>query len=61
VNLADAVESDIQPRAELPMGRFGSVAATSLKRANMEWWRWLALGGLAVLLFEWWFYHKRTV
>ena len=61
VNLAEATESDIRPRDELPMGRFGSVAATQIKRANLELWRWIALAGLAVLLFEWWFYHKRTV
>jgi Ca-activated chloride channel homolog len=61
VNLADAAESDIRPRDELPMGRFGSVAATRVKRANLELWRWIALAGLAVLLFEWWYYHKRTV
>jgi Ca-activated chloride channel homolog len=60
VNLLDSVESDIRPRDELPMGKFGSVAATTLKRANLELWRWIALAGLAVLLFEWWWYHKRT-
>jgi Ca-activated chloride channel homolog len=60
VNLLDSVESDIRPRDELPMGKFGSVAATTLKRANLELWRWVALAVLAVLLFEWWFYHRRT-
>jgi Ca-activated chloride channel homolog len=60
VNLLDGVESDIRPRDELPMGKFGSVAATRLKRANVETWRWIALAGLAVLLLEWWWYHKRT-
>jgi Ca-activated chloride channel homolog len=60
VNLLDSLESDIRPRDELPMGRFGSVSATTIKRANLEVWRWIALGALAVLLFEWWWYHKRT-
>lgn len=61
VNLMDAMESDIRPREELPLGKFGAgVAATKLERANTELWRWLALAGLAVLLFEWWWYHKRT-
>jgi hypothetical protein len=36
------------------------VAASTLRRANQEYWRWLACAGLAVLLFEWWYYHKRT-
>jgi hypothetical protein len=62
VNLMDAAESDIRPREELPIGKFGAgIAATKLQRANMELWRWIALAGLAVLLFEWWYYHRRTV
>ena len=61
VNLMDAAETDIRPREELPLGKFGAgVAATRLERANMELWRWIALAGLAVLLFEWWWYHKRS-
>ncbi|HMC28215.1 MAG TPA: BatA and WFA domain-containing protein [Verrucomicrobiae bacterium] len=61
VNLLDAAESNIMPREELPFGRYGKVAATKLKSANSELWRWLAMAGLGVLLFEWWWYHKRTV
>lgn len=61
VNLMDAAESDTRPREELPIGKFGTgLAATKMQRANMELWRWIALAGLAVLLFEWWWYHKRT-
>lgn len=60
VNLLDSVESDIKPRDELPMGKFGSVTATTVKRGSLEIWRWIALGGLVLLLFEWWWYHKRT-
>lgn len=60
VNLTDAAESNIQPRDELPFGKYGKVAATTLKRANMELWRWIAAVGLLALLFEWWYYHKRT-
>jgi len=60
VNLTDAAESNIMPRDELPFGKYGKVAATTLKRANLELWRWIALAGLVVLLFEWWYYHKRT-
>jgi hypothetical protein len=61
VNLLDAPESDITPRDELPFGRYARVTASKLKRAHAEIWRWLALAGLGVLLFEWWWYHKRTV
>jgi hypothetical protein len=61
VNLVDAAESNIAPREELPFGRYTRVTASKLKQANAEFWRWLAMAALAVLLFEWWWYHKRTV
>jgi len=60
VNLLDANETAIMPRDALPFGEFESVEATTIKRANVEIWRWIALLALAVLLFEWWYYHKRT-
>jgi len=60
VNLLDAPESNIKPRMELELGKYSRVEATKLKRANMELWRWIAAGALAVLMFEWWFYHRRT-
>lgn len=60
VNLLDAAESNIAPRDELSLGRRGEVAATSLKRANLEYWRWFALAGFAVMMGEWWWFHRRT-
>jgi len=60
VNVMDANESNITPREELSLGRYQKVSASSIKRANLEIWRWIAAAALAVLLFEWWFYHKRT-
>lgn len=60
VNLLDAAESSTRPRAELEFGKFGKVSASAPRRANLEIWRWIAAAALAVLLFEWWFYHKRT-
>jgi len=60
VNLLDAAESDTRPREELDFGKFGSVTATTTRRASLEMWRWVAAIGLAVLLFEWWYYHRRT-
>jgi hypothetical protein len=59
-NLLDAQESNIQPRDSLPVGKFTEVAATTQKRADLEYWRWFALAGLAVLMLEWWWYHRRT-
>ena len=60
VNLLDSAESDIKPREQLEFGKYGAVAATGSKKANVEIWRWIAMAGLCVLLFEWWFYHRRT-
>ncbi len=60
VNLLDAAESNIKPREELQLGKYAKVTATTVQRANMELWRTLAALGLAVLLFEWWYYHRRT-
>jgi Ca-activated chloride channel family protein len=60
VNLLDGGETDIAPRNELPFGKTGQTMATSEQQANLEMWRWIALAGLAMLMFEWWFYHKRT-
>jgi len=60
VNLMDAAETDTTPRTELKLGKYAQVRAATTTRANLELWRWIALGGLAVLLFEWWYYHRRT-
>jgi hypothetical protein len=60
VNLLDSAESSITPREELPFGRYAKTTASTVKRANVELWRWIALAGLALLLFEWWYYNKRT-
>ena len=60
VNVMDPTESNITPRDELSLGRYQKVSASAIKRANLEIWRWIAAAALAVLLFEWWFYHKRT-
>jgi hypothetical protein len=59
-NLLDQNESDLQPRAALDLGRRGQVAATTTKPANLEIWRWFALAGLGILMFEWWWFHRRT-
>lgn len=60
-NLLDSAESNIRPREELKFSEYTQVEATTVQRTNMELWRTLAAIGLAVLLFEWWWYHRRTV
>jgi hypothetical protein len=61
VNVLDATESNTKPREELQFGKFNTVGATEVKQASVEMWRWIAAGALAVLMFEWWYYHRRTV
>jgi hypothetical protein len=61
VDLLDKDESNIRPRDELHLGKYTTVGATSLQRANMELWRTIAAIALAVLALEWWYYHRRTV
>ena len=60
VALLDTDESNIKPREELQFGKYARVSATTLHRANMELWRTLAAIALGVLMFEWWYYHRRT-
>jgi Ca-activated chloride channel family protein len=60
VNLLDAAESDTTPKAEIHFGKYAKVGTTTMRRANLELWRWIAAAGLAVLMFEWWYYHRRT-
>jgi hypothetical protein len=61
VNVLDATESNTKPRDELQLGKFNTVGATEVKQASVEMWRWIAIAAVAVLMFEWWYYHRRTV
>lgn len=60
-NLLDASESDTGPRSSLTLRGGRQVEATLQSRADLEIWRWIAMGALGVLMAEWWFFHKRTV
>ncbi len=60
VRALDVGESNSQPRDEIKVGKYAGAAATTMRSANLEIWRWFAAVALAVLLFEWWFYHRRT-
>ena len=60
VDLLDPAESNIKPREELQLGKYSRITATTRQRTNMELWRSITGLGVLVLLFEWWFYHRRT-
>jgi hypothetical protein len=59
-NILDSDESNTQPRPSLNVGKFNAIAESTTKRANLEYWRWFAMAGLAVMMFEWWWFHRRT-
>ena len=59
-SLLDSAESNIRPRDQLSVGKLGEVAANTERNASKELWRWIAVAALGVLMFEWWFYHRRT-
>ena len=59
VNLLSASESDIRPQSlQTPPGNTVQESA-SVATVNKEIWQWLAIAALAVLLVEWWVYHRR--
>ncbi|MGZ8939473.1 MAG: vWA domain-containing protein [Limisphaerales bacterium] len=60
VNLLDNLETDTTPRKEIQFGSYAKVTANITRQANLEFWRWFALTALIILLFEWWYYHRRT-
>jgi Ca-activated chloride channel family protein len=60
VNLLDNLETDTTPRKEIQFGSYAKVTSATTRQANLEFWRWFALTALIVLLFEWWYYHRRT-
>jgi hypothetical protein len=60
VNLLDNLETDTTPRSEIQFGSLAKVTSATTRQANLEFWRWFALTALLVLLFEWWYYHRRT-
>lgn len=60
VNSIDSAESNTGPSSEIVFGEYSRTEASTLKKASVEYWRWLALAAFAILMFEWWYYHKRT-
>ncbi len=59
VNLFDAEESNIRPRAEIGIGstKIGKGETRSTPR---ETWFWFVLGGLVILSAEWFLYNRRV-
>ncbi len=60
VNLMDANESNIAVRADLNLGYSQLQRVTSQIPERKEFWRWLLMGGLILLMVEWIIYNRRV-
>ena len=59
VNLFDPAESDLCPRGEIGVGD-QKVTVGESRRPPRDLWKFAVVGGLLVLLLEWWVYNKRV-
>ncbi len=61
VNLVSAEESNVEPRNALDIPGERVEARPSEEVVFREYWPWLLLVAIALLLLEWWIYHRRAV
>jgi Ca-activated chloride channel homolog len=61
VNLFDPAESNIAPSATIRIGSSEVTAAPREAQGEFEIWPWLAVAALALLMAEWWIYHRGNV
>lgn len=59
VNLLDADESNIEPRADIKIGD-ETIEAGKSRGQPRDTWKWIALAALVLLMLEWWIYNKRV-
>jgi hypothetical protein len=59
VNLFEPLESSIRPQAAVTLGRQTITPGAREQVGQFEFWPLLALAALAVLLLEWYAYHRR--
>lgn len=60
VNLFDSRESDLAPAEKLELGNEEVKAKEGKQAARQELWKWLLLGAIGVLIFEWYIYNRRV-
>ncbi len=58
VNLFDPLESRIAPAKTLQIGSISAAAASPSATGQREYWPWIALIGLLLLIVEWYFYQR---
>jgi hypothetical protein len=60
VNLFDTRESDLTPAEKIEIGHEDVKAQPGKQAARKELWKWLLLGAIGVLIFEWYVYNRRV-
>jgi hypothetical protein len=58
VNLFNPAESNIRPAQVIRVGKSEVTASAREERGQLEIWPWLAAAAFALLLVEWWIYHR---
>ncbi len=61
VNLMDPRESDLLVREQLKLGDEQVAGDRSVQPARQEYWKWLVMAGLVVLVVEWLIYNRRVL
>ena len=60
VNLFDPEESNIVPREELQVGQAIVQGQRHWEPMRFELWKWILIGGMGLLLVEWWIWNRRV-
>jgi von Willebrand factor type A domain/Aerotolerance regulator N-terminal len=60
VNLFDSRESDLTPAEKIDIGHEEVQARPGQQAARQELWKWLLLGVIGLLAFEWYIYNRRV-
>src|SRR4029079_14596970 len=60
VNLVYTRENDLTPAEEIDIGHEEVKAQQGQQAARKELWKWLTLGALGMLMFEWYIYNRRV-
>ena len=59
-NLLDPTESDVSTQPTIALANTLVSAESAVERKSIkDWWPWLLMGALAILMFEWWIYNKK--
>lgn len=57
-NLLDSTETRNKVIDKIEFSKYRVIQGGALQATNLEIWRWLTLAAFAILLGEWWYYHR---